>query len=257
MCSSWCRRRITRPSWRRWTPTAARLPEFRFELARRAFAHTGQLRHRDCLDARGSHGRATAAFTREPGHGAACAGPPRNRRPQAERPALRREPAPARGLVRARSRRRPRRAGHPAGQGALVHQPARPRRGGAHRGRVRRAGGGRHQAHQPVRRGDGRHHCRSLRPGARGGRAGGVRRHHRPQSSGRRRHGQGDRVDVHRGGDCPGGGRGGPAHPGRQAEPARGRRPPSRRWPVRTHRRRSGARSARCSARCSCRSATR
>ena len=40
-----------------------------------------------------------------------------------------------------------------AGQGALVHQPAGPRRGAAHRARVQRAGGGVHQAHQPVRRG--------------------------------------------------------------------------------------------------------
>ena len=41
-----------------------------------------------------------------------------------------------------------------AGQGALVHQPARSRCGGAHRARVRRAGRGGDQAHESVRRGD-------------------------------------------------------------------------------------------------------
>ena len=43
------------------------------------------------------------------------------------------------------------------GQGAVVHQPAGSRRRCAHRARVRRAGGRRDQAHQSVRRGDGRH----------------------------------------------------------------------------------------------------
>ncbi len=42
----------------------------------------------------------------------------------------------------------------PPGQGAVVHQPARPRRGRADRARVRRTGGSRHQAHQSVRRRD-------------------------------------------------------------------------------------------------------
>ena len=43
-----------------------------------------------------------------------------------------------------------------SGQGAVVHEPARSRRGRAHRARVRRAGGRRDQAHEPVRRGDRR-----------------------------------------------------------------------------------------------------
>ena len=47
-------------------------------------------------------------------------------------------------------------ADDPPGQGALVHEPARSRRRRAHRARVRRAGGRRHQAHQPVRRRDRR-----------------------------------------------------------------------------------------------------
>ena len=42
------------------------------------------------------------------------------------------------------------------GQGAVVHEPARSRRRRAHRARVHRAGGGRDQAHESVRRGDRR-----------------------------------------------------------------------------------------------------
>ena len=52
--------------------------------------------------------------------------------------------------------RRARRGQHPPGQGAVLHQPARPRCGGTDRPRVHGAGGGGDQAHQPVRRGDRR-----------------------------------------------------------------------------------------------------
>ena len=111
---------------------------------------------------------------------------------EAARPSLRREPAPAGGVVRGCGRRawRRRRA---AGQGAVVHQPARPRLGRADRRRVHRAGGRRHQAHQPVRRGDRRHDRRSLRARARCRRAGGLRRHRRAQSADRRGHRGSDR----------------------------------------------------------------
>ena len=110
-----------------------------------------------------------------------------NRGAQDQRSPLRREPASTRGVVRAPAARRARRTGDPAGQGTVVHQPARPRCRRAHRARVRRAGRGGHQAHQPVRRRDRRHHRRSLRARARGGCACRVRRHHRPQSHARRR----------------------------------------------------------------------
>ena len=64
------------------------------------------------------------------------------------RPALRREPAPAGGLVSATRTAATSASGFgaaddPAGQGAVVHEPARSRCRRAHRARVRRAGGGR------------------------------------------------------------------------------------------------------------------
>ena len=74
------------------------------------------------------------------------------------RPLLRREPAPARGLLRAGGcAHAPAVDGvEAARQGAVVQQPARPRLRAAAGGRVRGAGGGDHQAQQPVRRGRGR-----------------------------------------------------------------------------------------------------
>ncbi len=66
--------------------------------------------------------------------------------------------------------------------------------------RVRRAGGGGDQAHQSVRRRHRRDDRRSLRARARSGFARGVRRHHRPQSHARRRDRPRDRLDLHRSG---------------------------------------------------------
>ena len=139
------------------------------------------------------------------------------------RPAVRRKPAPAGGVVRGADGWAWR--GHgAAGEGAVVHQPARSRFGCAHRRRVHRARGRRHQAHQPVRRRDRRHDCRGLRTRARSRRSRGVRRHRRAQSRDRRGHRGGDRRHVHRSRGGAVGRRGGPADPGPQDEHARGRR---------------------------------
>ena len=75
----------------------------------------------------------------------------------------------------------------PPGQGAVVHEPARSRRRRADRARVRRAGRGRHQAHQPVRRGHRRVGRRRLCPRARSRQPRGVRRHRRAEPAARRR----------------------------------------------------------------------
>ena len=158
-------------------------PAFRFELARRAFEHTGaydtaiastlgevnvdgDVFRRPSPSPEASSARATYAFDAQ----------------QAARSPLRREPASAGAWYALRAAGGSRRAGDPAGQGAVVHQSARSRRRRAHRARIRRAGGGGDQAHQPVRRRDRRNHRRSLRARARSGFAGRLWRHHRPQS---------------------------------------------------------------------------
>ena len=73
----------------------------------------------------------------------------------------------------------------PPGQGTVVHEPARPRRRGANRARVRRARGRRRQAHESVRGGDWQLRGRRVRARARRGRAVGVRRHRRPEPADR------------------------------------------------------------------------
>ena len=122
----------------------------------------------------------------------------------------------------------------------------------AHRARVRRAGGRRHQAHESVRRGDRRRRCRRLRARAR-------RRPACPRSAAssalnraaRRRDGRSDRRR-------------------RSSRPSSRRRSTMRREPIlakkgeharrgrrlRRDRERAASSSARFSARCSCRSAT-
>ena len=84
-----------------------------------------------------------------------------------------------------RRRRRPaaRRRDDPPGQGAVVHEPARSRRGRAHRARVRRAGGRGHQAHESVRRRDRRRRRRRLRARARRRQPRRLRRHRRAESA--------------------------------------------------------------------------
>ena len=95
-CSSWSTRPTTARCWRRSTQ-AGRREAARFDLARRAFAHTGRLRHDHRRGARHDSLRWAAAPARGPA--AARAGAARRRGRQGARPALRREPAPAGELV--------------------------------------------------------------------------------------------------------------------------------------------------------------
>ena len=67
---------------------------------------------------------------------------------------VRRESASGSGLVRRAWRGRSERGGGLARQGPLLHEPARPRRGGAPRARVRRADGCGLEAHESMRCGD-------------------------------------------------------------------------------------------------------
>ena len=126
-------------------------PAFRFELSRRAFAHTAayDATIASTLETIGSEADPFARPAESP------ALPATMRLSLPQRRVLRygenpHQPAAwyadraGAGLQRRRDQ---------AGQGAVLHQPARPRRRGAHRARVRRAGGGGHQARQPVRRG--------------------------------------------------------------------------------------------------------
>ena len=169
------------------------------------------------------------------------------------RPAVRREPAPARGLLRGDGR-----AHAPAvdgveapRQGAVLQQPARPRRGAPAARGVRAAGGGDHQAQQPVRRrggGDGR---RRVRQGARDRPAERLRRRLLLQPAGRPRAGRAARRDVRRAGVRAGLRRG------------RARDPAARSRTCGCSRTRSGApcrsastTSSACAAGCSCRTAT-
>jgi phosphoribosylaminoimidazolecarboxamide formyltransferase / IMP cyclohydrolase len=87
------------------------------------------------------------------------------------------------------------------GQGALVHEPARCRRGVPDRDRVPGACRGRHQAHEPLWYRDRSDARGGVRPRPRRRRALRVRRHCRLQPRDRRGDGEGDRVDVHRSGD--------------------------------------------------------
>ena len=108
--------------------------EFRFELMQKAFAHTGAVRRHDRDDA----WQHVAMPTGERG---AANRPTRRRARRVQRDAaLRREPAPEGRVDLAAGRTRRAVAGAP-GQGAVVHQPARPRRRRADRARVHRAGG--------------------------------------------------------------------------------------------------------------------
>ena len=176
---------------------------FRFDLARRAIRAHGRLRPDDCDDA-----RATFAWTKPTA--SSCASAPAARRvcPTIWQPTLtklrdlRYGENPHQAGAWYRDERRSGFGGgdRPPGQGTVVHEPARSRRGRAHRARVRRAGGGRHQAHESVRRRDRRHAGRGVRARARGRCAVGVWRHRRPQSADRRRDGARADVHVHRSG---------------------------------------------------------
>ena len=88
------------------------------------------------------------------------------------------------------------------GQGAVLQQPQRYRRRLRAGGRVRSqglAGGGHHQARQPLRRGARRDPGRGLPQGAALRPCQRLRRHHRPQRHHRRGDAQGDHRHLHRG----------------------------------------------------------
>ena len=93
-----------------------------------------------------------------------------------------------------------RRRADPAGQGAVVHQPARSRFRRAHRPRVQRAGRAVIKHTNPCGAATGTSRRRRLRPRARGRSARRLRRHRRVEPPDRRGDGAGDHVHVHRGG---------------------------------------------------------
>ena len=130
---------------------------FRFDLARRAFAHTGAY-DTAIASTLGEVRVEDEAFTRETGGLQRLLPAQLDHRRRSKLRDLRygenpHQPAawyavdPPAGLGAAVDS---------AGQGAVVHQSARSRRRRAHRARVRRAGGLRDQAHQSLRRGDRR-----------------------------------------------------------------------------------------------------
>ena len=153
--------------------------ETRLRLAAKAFAHTAQY---DAAVASYLGAGGTTVCGRVPGS-------PRAPVPQAARPALRGEPAPA-GRVLCRGRR----AGcvdrfgvAAAGQGALVQQPRRRRHRVRVRAAVRRARLRDRQAREPLRRRRRDGHRPGLRPRVQDRSHLGVRRHHRLQPAARRR----------------------------------------------------------------------
>ena len=108
---------------------------------------------------------------------------------EGHRPRVRREPAPARRLLRAGRRAHARALDGQAGrgQGPVVQQRARPQLGPPARRGVQRPGLRDHQAQQPVRRGDRQLRARGLRARLRVRSAVGVRRRRLPQPPGRPR----------------------------------------------------------------------
>ena len=152
---------------------------------------------RSATTSRRSPGRATASPS-----GASSRSRQRPLR-QAAGPALRREPAPARRVLpRPAARRRlARHREAAAGQGALVQQHRRRRRGVGVRQGLRRAGVRDRQARQPVRRRRRRLGRRGLRQGVQDRSDLGLRRHHRLQPRGRSRLRRARRQAVRRGAD--------------------------------------------------------
>ena len=109
--------------------------EFRFELARKAFAHTGRYDTAIAADAEHGHGRRRRVHPCSPRGSARRAV---DRSAEGARSALRRESPPARRALRRTPAAGPGCAGA-AGQGALVHEPARSRCGARIVARVRRS----------------------------------------------------------------------------------------------------------------------
>ena len=119
----------------------------RFALAAQGVLAHRRLRRRDLELADGARARRRRAAVPRPAQPAGA---------QGAGPALRREPAPAGGVLprRGAAGRQHRELPAAAGQGALVQQHRRHRRGLGVREDVRRAGVRHRQAHQPLRRRD-------------------------------------------------------------------------------------------------------
>ncbi len=142
----------------------------------------------------------------QPGHRDHVPAPPERRPAEGRRPRPRREPPPASCLLPRDHppRRHPGRRHPPAGPGALVQRPPRPRRRVADRGRLRGPDGGRRASHRPSRD--------RLRPRPRGGPPAGprdgpgrrLRQHRRREPAGRRGDRPGDRRGDVRGAHRPG-----------------------------------------------------
>jgi phosphoribosylaminoimidazolecarboxamide formyltransferase/IMP cyclohydrolase len=129
--------------------------EFRFDLARKAFAHTAAY-DAAIAGTLGEFSTADGELKRTIGPSVT---PARLAFSLQKIKELRygENPASTGRVVRRRPRIRSRGRAGAAGQGAVIHEPARPRFGVAYRPRVHRAGGGGDQAHQSMRRGDWRH----------------------------------------------------------------------------------------------------
>ena len=145
------RRGLSAPARGTEAPTTARRgSSFRREMAQKAYARTA------AYDAAISNWLARETRQRR-------AGVARVRRQARERNALRREPAPERRFLRRAGVASRRRHGAPGpGQGALLQQHQRHRRGLRAGRRIRSRGvrrGGDHQARQPLRRRDRRDAC--------------------------------------------------------------------------------------------------
>ena len=148
------------------------------------------------------------------------------------RPALRREPAPARRVLpRDHAPLRQPRGRDAARRGAAdVQQPARPRRRLPDRDRLHGAHGRHRQAHGPGGHRVGRGAGRGLPARARHRPGVLVRRHRRREPRARRRDGARDRRELVRGGDRARVLAGGARDPARQARPRAARRARVARW---------------------------
>ena len=196
---------------------------FRFDLMRKALAHTAAYDTAITPDAGRSHGERRSEFERcsvRSRWAPAPRSPSRRfaicdtaKTPTSEPPGTRL----AQPSIRVRAGRRQ----HSAGQGAFVYQPSRPRCRGAHRARVRRAGRRGHQAHESVRRRDRDVGGRRLRACAQCGQPVGLRRHRRAEPRARRGRRRSDRLHVHRSRHRPVGRRGRAADSGEEGEHAR------------------------------------
>ena len=187
--------------------------DFRFDLMRKAFMHTGQydgmiamtMMHVDVTGDEMERRPAKAPAARHP--------EPKNLR-YGENPHQKASWLPDAGRIQ------PGVDGSP-GQGTVVHEPARSRFRVAHRARIQRACERGDQAYESMRCGHRYVRGRGLRTRPRRRPAVGFRRHRRTESSDRCRDGASAHRDLHRGGHRPLDRRRGESHPRDEAEPAR------------------------------------